>query len=84
MPALYELGQDVYVKVGRHFNPAVHQIHKTLGDGQYELSRHGTAVQNKAGTNPEIYLEENLQTKVSSSLVAVVVFSISGSASADT
>ena len=38
---------------------------------------------NKAGTAPEIYLEENLQTKVSSSLIAVVVFSIPGRASAD-
>lgn len=75
----------MYIKVGRPVNPAVHQIHKVLGDGQYQLSRHDTVVQNKAGTAPEIYLEEKLQTKVSSSLIAVaVVFSISGGASADT
>lgn len=84
MPELYVSGQNVYIKVGRRVDPAVHQIHKALGDGQYQLSRHGTVVQNKAGTAPEIYLEENLQTRVSSSLIAVVVFSISGSASADT
>ena len=84
MPELYVFGQNVYIKVGRRVNPAVHQIHKALGDGQYQLSRHGKVVQNRAGTAPEIYLEENLQTRVSSSLIAVVVFSISGSASADT
>ena len=79
----YKEGADVYVKVGRRVDPAVHQIHKALGDGQYQLSRQGTVVRNEAGT-VKIYLEENLQTKVSSSLVAVVAFSISGSASADT
>ena len=86
MTPLYEVGEDVYIKVGRRVNPAVHQIHKALGDGQYELSRRGTVVQNEAGTNPEIYREEeDLQTEVSSSpSAAVVVFSISGSASADT
>ena len=84
MPELYKQGQNVYIKGPRRVNPAVHQIHEARGNGQYELSRHGTVVQNKAGTAAEIYLEENLQTKVSSSLIAVVVFSISGSASADT
>ena len=85
MPELYKVGADVYVKVGRRVNPAVHQIHRPLGDGKYQLSRHGTVVQNRAGKAPEIYLEENLQTKVSSSLIAaVVVFSISGSATANT
>ena len=85
MPELYKVGADVYVKVGRSVNPAVHQIYRALGDGQYQLSRHGTVVRNKAGTTPEIYLEEKLQTRVSSSLIAaVVVFSISGSASANT
>ena len=73
----------MYIKVGLRVNAAVHQIHKALADGQYQLSRHGTVVQNKAGTAPQIYDEEDLQTKVSSSLTAVVVFSIPGSASAD-
>lgn len=84
MPELYKFGQNVYIKVGRRVNPAVHQIHKVLGDGQYQLSRHDTVVQNKAGTAPDIYKEENLETRVSSSLIAGVVFSISGSATADT
>lgn len=77
MPERYSSGQDVYVKVGRTEDSAVHQIDKALGDGQYQLSRHGKVVQNEAGTNPKIYYEEKL---VSSSLIAVV-FSISGSAS---
>ena len=71
----------MYIKGPRRLNPDVHQIHRALDDGQYELSRHGTVVQNEAGTAPAIYYEEIL---VSSSLIAVVVFSISGSASADT
>ena len=61
----------MYIKVGRRVNRDVHQIHKALGEGQYELSRHGTVVKNEAGTVPKIYLEENLQKTVSSSLTAV-------------
>ena len=80
MTPLYEVGQDVYIQVGLRVNPAIHQIQKVRGDGQYELSRRGTVVKNEAGTNPEIYREDKL---VSSSLIAAVVFSISGSASAD-
>ena len=54
------MGQNVYVKIGRPVNTDVHQIHKTLGDGQYQLSRNGTVVQNQAGT-PGTFMEEHLQ-----------------------
>ena len=40
----------------------MHQIHKALGDGQYQLSRNGTVVQNRANTAPEIYKEEDLES----------------------
>ena len=65
MHELYKLGQDVYIQVGRHVDRDVHQIYKVLGEGNYELSRHGTVVKNEAGTASKIYLEEDLQSPVS-------------------
>ena len=73
----------MYIILPRSVNPAVHQIDRVLGDGQYQLSRKGEVVQNKAGKAPEIFYEERLQPNVSSSLIAVA-FSIFGNASADT
>ena len=73
----------MWIKGVRRVDPAVHQIDEVLGEGHYQLSRHGKVVRNKADTGPHIYKEEDLQGKVSSSLV-VVVFSIFASASADT
>ena len=83
LPALYKSDQIVYIRGPRRVDPAIHKIYKALGDGQYQLSRHGQVVQNQAGAGPRIFEEGDLQTKVSSGLIAVV-FSIVGSGSADT
>ena len=72
LPALYKSDQIVYIKGPRRVDPAIHKIYKVLGDGQYQLSRHGQVLQNQAGGTPRIFDEGELQMKVSFSFTAVV------------
>ena len=40
-PEIYKAGDKVYVKEVRRVDPDPYKIYTSLGDGQYQLSRHG-------------------------------------------
>ena len=54
-PEPYPVGTQCYLKGARGIDPKPYKIEKTLGDGQYELSRDGTC-------DHKVYLQENLRT----------------------